>query len=118
MEINALSRPLHIILLTLPHWIKELLYFSEESMEPSFLYYTRIISYVALMTLPFFWVMGILPPFEPLILWLIEQAQVVLFGGTPSSSFFRCLGQILLSLVHLGIILIFHDNQWIVVILR
>ena len=87
-------------------------------MEPSFLYYTRIICYVALMTLPFLWVMGILPPFEPLILWLVEQIQVVLFGGTPSASFFRCLGQILLSLVHLGTILNFHDNQWIVVILR
>ena len=118
MEINALSRPLHIILLTLPHWIKELLFLPEESMEHSALYYARITSYVALMTLPLQWVMGILPLFEPLLLWLVEQVQVVLFGGTPTPSFFRCLGQILLSSVHLGIILIFHDNQWIVVILR
>ena len=116
-EINALSRPLHVILLTLPHWIFKSIVLEIDSMEHLALYYARISSYIILMTLPLQWVMGFFPLFEPLILWMIEQVQVFLFGGTPTPSFFRWLGQILLSLVHLGIILVFKENQWIIVIL-
>jgi hypothetical protein len=62
--------------------------------------------------------MGFLPLFEPLLLWLVEQIQVFLFGGTPTPSFFRCVGQISVSLVHFGIIMAFQNNQWLTVVLR
>ena len=65
-----------------------------------------------------FQLMGFLPLFEPLLLWLVEQIQVFLFGGTPTPSFFRCMGQISASLVHFGIIMAFQNNQWLTVILR
>ena len=65
-----------------------------------------------------FQLMGFLPLFEPLLLWLVEQIQVFLFGGTPTPSFFRCMGQISVSLVHFGIIMTFQNNQWLAVILR
>ena len=61
--------------------------------------------------------MGFLPLFEPLLLWLVEQIQVFLFGGTSTPSFFRCMGQILVSLVHFGIIMAFQNNPWPTVIL-
>ena len=150
LEINSLSRPLHVMLLTIPHLIKILLFQDE----PIALNYARIASYFALMSLPFQWVcityfnhyfdkltliitnvgwfiyvfykkkffkfqlMGFLPLFEPLLLWLVEQIQVFLFGGTPTPSFFRCMGQISVSLVHFGIIMTFQNNQWLAVILR
>ena len=52
LEINSLSRPLHVILLTIPHWIKILLFQDE----PIALNYARIASYFALMSLPLQWV--------------------------------------------------------------
>ena len=52
LEINSLSRPLHVILLTIPHWIKFLLFQDE----PIALNYARIASYFALMSLPLQWV--------------------------------------------------------------
>ena len=52
LEINSLSRPLHVILLTIPHWIKILLLQDE----PIALNYARIASYFALMSLPLQWV--------------------------------------------------------------
>ena len=52
LEINSLSRPLHVILLTIPHWIKILLFQDE----PIALNYARVVGYFALMSLPLQWV--------------------------------------------------------------
>ena len=106
-----MSRALHVILSTIPHWLS---YFIEDSI---ILHYLRCSSYIVMMTLPLQWVMGILPPFEPLILWAMEQTQVFLLGGTPTPSLNRSWGQMAISIMHLGILAPFHQNQWLVSIL-
>ena len=109
LEINAMSRPLHVILSVIPHWLE---YFVENSI---IIHYTRICSYIVMMTLPIQWVMGILPPFEPFFLWTLEQIQVFMFGGTPTPSLYRSLGQITISITHVFVMIAFLDNQWLIV---
>lgn len=39
--------------------------------------------YAATCVLPVGWLLGILPPLNALVLWLMEQALVILMGGSP-----------------------------------
>jgi hypothetical protein len=39
---------------------------------------------VATCFLPVLWLVGVLPPVDALFVWAVEQAQVVLFGATPT----------------------------------
>jgi hypothetical protein len=103
-----MSRPLHIILLTLPHLISLLKNQaggynnnSEEETLDVILIYASQSSYFIMVFLPLFWLLGVLPPFEPFVLWLTEQVQIFLFGGTSSASLMRCLLQMLVSFCHL-----------------
>ena len=44
----------------------------------------NVLGYLIFMTLPIIWLLGLLPPFEVLLLWIIEQTQIIIFGGTSS----------------------------------
>ena len=109
LELNHLSRPCHVILCTIPYWLTFLVTNSVV------LQYCSSVSYVIICCLPILWFLGVLPPFEPLVLWSIEQVQVFGFGGTPASTLPRSILQFTLSLLHFGILHIFHGDKDLVV---
>ena len=53
--------------------------------------YVNFFGYLILMTLPIIWLLGLLPPFEVLLLWIIEQTQIIIFGGTSRHQSFTSL---------------------------
>ena len=110
LERNYISRPIHVIFVTIPYWT--LTHLVSQS---SVLHYTTGVSYVIVCCLPILWLLGVLPPFEPFILWLTEQLQIFGLGGTPSCTLGRSITQFLLSLLHFGILHIFHDDKGLVV---
>lgn len=44
------------------------------------------ILHAVFVTFPLLWVLGVLPPLDALLFWGLEQALIVFFGGTPTSS--------------------------------
>ena len=118
LELVPISRPFHIILLTIPYWIfslnpeTQMITFSDQ-----LLYYSILTSYVILCILPILWFLGVLPPFEPFILWMMEQIQVFGFGGTPTATLPRTVLQFFLSSVQLSILVFFYADKNIAVII-
>ncbi|CAG5127048.1 unnamed protein product [Candidula unifasciata] len=53
--------------------------------------------HIVFVLLPLLWFLGVLPPGEVLILWILEQCQVFLFGGSPAASIPRLLVNVLMS---------------------
>lgn len=49
-----------------------------------------IIPYVLLSLLPILWTVGILPPLDALLFWIMEQCVIHLMGGSPAPSEIRC----------------------------
>lgn len=50
-----------------------------------------IIPYVLHSVLPMLWPLGVLPPLDALVFWLMEQTLVHLMGGTAAASELRYL---------------------------
>lgn len=83
-EMSAMSRPFHVILLSSPRAVADLLEefgpFAGE--EDKFWYgsgpwlWTCRVTHIILALMPLFWVSGLFPPLEALLLWLGEQLQV------------------------------------------
>lgn len=47
---------------------------------------TNQVLHVVFVCLPLAWALGLLPPLDAVFLWLLEQALLVLFGGSPMAS--------------------------------
>ena len=57
------------------------------------------LGYLIFMTLPIIWLLGLLPPFEVLLLWIIEQTQIIIFGGTSSVKLLKTFIQFGISVI-------------------
>ena len=104
LELNFLSRPLHVILLTGPYWLSLKEYADIFSI-------IQFYCLIGMSALPIIWFLGILPPTEAFFLWAIEQAQIFLFGGTPSSNLPRSCLQIALSCLHFALVSLLVPHQ-------
>ena len=109
LELNHVSRPFHVILVTIPYWT------SYAVSGSSILHYSTGVSYVIISCLSILWVLGVLPPFEPFILWMMEQLQIFGLGGTPGATLGRSIIQFLISLVHFGTLYFFYNDKGLVV---
>ncbi len=117
LEIGYMSRSVHVILLTVPHFIALIRCkeydLAEAGVDPrppealdDLLFYGKVVGYIAIPMLPILWVVGILPPLEPLLLWLMEQVQVFLFGGSAAASTKRAIVQLAISVIPFAIVTI------------
>ena len=68
------------------------------------------------MTLPIIWLLGLLPPFEVLLLWIIEQTQIIIFGGTSSVNLWKTFIQFGISVIQ-TVIVVFLTNDIKVIII-
>ena len=101
--LQYLTRPMHVILASTLIWIDHGL--------------VQCVGYGILMTLPLIWFLGLLPPFEVLSLWIIEQCQIFLFGGTASISVLRTILQFVISLSQIILVGYFVSDVKIVMII-
>ena len=58
-----------------------------------------LIIYVILACMPVIWMLGWLPPTELFVLWLMEQIQVYVLGGTPTTSIVRSIFNFSISII-------------------
>ena len=91
-ELHALTRPFHLFVCQICCFIG--------------LYYWNFlniatISYILHAILPVVWLMGILPPLEPFLLWVGEQILVFFFGGSPAATTSRLILYLLLPIFQL-----------------
>lgn len=59
------------------------------SFSPASLLLTNQILHVGFIFLPVLWCLGVLPPLDALVLWLMEQTLVHLLGGSPMAGDLR-----------------------------
>ncbi|XP_069772406.1 pecanex-like protein 4 [Narcine bancroftii] len=81
-EINALTRPLYIFAFV----AVDLAYRFTVS---SILLQTVQILHIIFVFLPILWAVGILPPVDALVLWVLEQLLEFVFGGSPMATNLR-----------------------------
>ncbi len=98
LELCAMSRPAHVVLLLAVQLAASNFgdFFGLDGGE--WVGLSRA-AYAVLALLPVLWVAGVLPPLEPLALWLVEQSQVFLFGGSAAASNGRAFVHLLLSVL-------------------
>ncbi len=61
------------------------MYSVSSSFYPSLTLANQIL-HVVFVFLPVLWTVGLLPPVDALLLWLLEQGHVIFFGGSPMAS--------------------------------
>ncbi|CAB1445041.1 unnamed protein product [Pleuronectes platessa] len=84
-EVTPLTRPLYIFIFIAVDLADR---FSGSAPE---LHLASQVLHVLFLFLPLLWALGILPPLDALLLWGMEQALVLGFGGSPMSSNLRLL---------------------------
>lgn len=95
LEINALTRPLHLIVCQTLTFLG--LYFW------NFLNIATIF-YVIQTSLPFIWFLGILPPIESFLLWFGEQLLIFCFGGSTAATSSRLALYLFISIIQFTIL--------------
>ncbi|XP_072127348.1 pecanex-like protein 4 isoform X1 [Mobula birostris] len=78
-ETNALTRPLYIFAFVAVDLAFRF------TVNPILLQTAQIL-HIIFVFLPVFWAIGILPPVDALILWVLEQVLEFLFGGSPMAT--------------------------------
>ncbi|XP_042223472.1 pecanex-like protein 4 isoform X2 [Homarus americanus] len=87
-DLPGLSRPAHMLTCVLIHLI------SRMYPEMHWLLLLDGLCHVLFALCSLLWLLGILPPIDAYILWILEQWLVVALGGSPMSSSLRLVGQV------------------------
>ena len=110
-ELGSMSRPLHVILLTLPQLVADHVEINGPFggidgywYGPGPWFWLSKVSHIVLAAAPLFWLTGIFPPLEAFILWSGEQLQMFAFGGSATTSHLRFWTYLFLSFTQFGII--------------
>ncbi len=105
LELGALSRPVHLLVLSAPHLVLRLWPSAQVEEEP-WRWLNRL-CHVLIAFAPALWLLGVLPPVETLVLWLGEQVQQFAFGGATAASQVRFWCYLVLSGAQYGALLLF-----------
>ncbi|XP_071534106.1 pecanex-like protein 4 [Panulirus ornatus] len=90
-DLSALSRPSHMLTCVLVHLI------SDYYPEVPWLLPLDGFCHMVFAVCSVLWLLGILPPIDAYLLWLLEQWLVVVLGGSPMSSTPRLIGQVIIG---------------------
>ncbi|XP_063885607.1 pecanex-like protein 4 [Scylla paramamosain] len=97
MDLPTLSRPAHIMTCILVHFLA--------SHHPyPWLLHVDAFCHILFTLAPALWLLGILPPIDAYILWLLEQWLVLVLGGSPMSSTRRLVLHVILGTLTLLIV--------------
>ncbi|XP_063959020.1 pecanex-like protein 4 [Lytechinus pictus] len=91
LELLPLLRPCYVLICLFVHlaW----------SFDTSALLLSNQILHVVFIFLPVLWCLGILPPIDALVLWLMEQTLVHFLGGSPMAGDLRCCLMFVISVI-------------------